>query len=162
MPQLEVATYSSQIFWLILTFIAMYFVVARIGLPRISDILQTRQDRISGDLDKAEKYKKEAEKIEAEYRKDLEKTRSKAFAIIADANAQMDKLAKEKHAELDKMLVSKAVEAEQKIEDARKKAIEEIRFVASGLVQSVVMQVAGIKISKERAESKIKDLMGAI
>ena len=62
MPQLEqISTFPSQIFWLVITFAALFFVMWRIAVPRIADVLEARQKRIDDNLDKAETAKKEAE-----------------------------------------------------------------------------------------------------
>ena len=60
LPQLDIVTYSSQIFWLAISFIVLYFLVAKIAMPRIAEVLEERQERIEDDLDKAETLKKEA------------------------------------------------------------------------------------------------------
>ena len=59
LPQLDIATYASQIFWLTVTFVVLYFLVAKIAMPRIAEVLEGRQERIEDDLDKAETLKKE-------------------------------------------------------------------------------------------------------
>ena len=61
MPQLDFATFASQIFWLVVTFGVLYLIMARSALPVIREVLQTRQTRIFEDLRKAEKLKEEAQ-----------------------------------------------------------------------------------------------------
>ena len=55
MPQLEISSYSSQIFWLVISFFFLYFIMSNIVLPRIGEVLKHRRDKITSDLDKAEK-----------------------------------------------------------------------------------------------------------
>ena len=44
MPQLEqIATYPSQVFWLVVTFVALFLIMWRVAVPRISDALEARQ-----------------------------------------------------------------------------------------------------------------------
>ena len=78
LPQLDVATYSSQVFWLIISFIVLYFLVAKLAMPRIAEVLEERQERIEDDLDKAETLKKEAYQVRIEYEKALSAAREKA------------------------------------------------------------------------------------
>ena len=42
MPQLDPSTFASQIFWLVVTFVAMSLILWRIALPRISATLESR------------------------------------------------------------------------------------------------------------------------
>ena len=71
LPQLDLATYSSQVFWLVISFVVLYFLVAKLAMPRIAEVLEERQERIEDDLDKAETLKKEAYQVRIEYEKAL-------------------------------------------------------------------------------------------
>ena len=53
MPQFDYTTFTTQLFWVCLTFGLLYLAMARLALPRIGEILEDRQDRIDNDLDKA-------------------------------------------------------------------------------------------------------------
>ena len=57
MPQLDIGTFSNQIFWLVITLVIIYFVLSRIALPRIASVLSDRQMTISSDIAKAEELK---------------------------------------------------------------------------------------------------------
>jgi len=54
MPQLDISTFSNQIFWLVITLVIIYLVLSKIALPRIASVLSDRQMAISNDLAKAE------------------------------------------------------------------------------------------------------------
>ena len=54
-PPFQKETFPSQLFWLAITFVALYVVMARIALPQIGAIFQARRERISGDLAEAER-----------------------------------------------------------------------------------------------------------
>ena len=55
MPQLEqIDTYLGQVFWLAVTFALLYLVLWRAALPRITQVLTQRQERMDEDLQKAE------------------------------------------------------------------------------------------------------------
>ena len=56
-PPFESQYFPSQIFWLALSFIILYVVMARVALPRIGSILEDRRRRIDGDLQEAERLK---------------------------------------------------------------------------------------------------------
>ena len=64
MPQLDTSTFTSQLFWLIVCFFSMLFIMSRFIVPRIADILEQRQRKIDGYLNKAHNIRLEAaEKI---------------------------------------------------------------------------------------------------
>ena len=47
MPQLCTDWASNQIFWLVVTLVAIFFVLSRLALPRISAVLSERQGTIT-------------------------------------------------------------------------------------------------------------------
>jgi F-type H+-transporting ATPase subunit b len=65
MPQLDITAFSPQIIWLIITFLLLYVLMAKVALPRIGNILEQRQARIDDNLDMAQSLKNESN-IDAE------------------------------------------------------------------------------------------------
>ena len=52
MPQIEqiASTYASQIFWLLVTFGALYFFVGKLMVPKIQATVDARDTRVASDL----------------------------------------------------------------------------------------------------------------
>ncbi len=67
MPQFDTTAFTPQLFWLAVTFGVLFFVLRRFALPRLSRIMEARQERIDADLDKAASVKEEADRVLAEY-----------------------------------------------------------------------------------------------
>ena len=63
LPQLDLNTYPSLIFWSIISLIIGYFLMAFIVTPRIKSILNLRETNIQNDLIKAKASNQEAEKM---------------------------------------------------------------------------------------------------
>jgi len=53
MPQFDPSTYASQLFWLAVMFVALYWIVSKIAVPRIGEVLEQRARVIQDDLDRA-------------------------------------------------------------------------------------------------------------
>ncbi len=66
MPQFDLTTYSSQIFWLILCFIVLYLFFAFIIIPRIFNIIGERDQIIEGNNNYAEKVNNQIEQLKLE------------------------------------------------------------------------------------------------
>lgn len=105
MPQLDPTYYPSQIFWLVLTGVALYVVLARVALPRISAIVERRDTQVHADLEAAHQLKRQAEDIKIAYSKALRDaddeaqemlqelvrdTKDRQASIIADAKGAAD------------------------------------------------------------------------
>ena len=42
MPQLDISTWPPQLFWLAVTFFALYFVISRVAIPRTGGVIALR------------------------------------------------------------------------------------------------------------------------
>src|SRR5215510_9347738 len=83
-PPFQKDTFASQLFWLAITFVLLYVVMARIALPRVGSIIEARRARIDGDLAEANRLKVSSETAMAEYEKSLGDARNRAQAIGAE------------------------------------------------------------------------------
>jgi F-type H+-transporting ATPase subunit b len=63
MPQFDFTTFTSQIFWFALCFGILYIAAAKIILPRISEIINSRKNIVDSDLNLAVKLDQEIEKL---------------------------------------------------------------------------------------------------
>jgi len=151
-PQLEVWTFPSQIFWLIVTFSILYYLLSRKALPRISEILEARQDRIAADLDEAQRLRREAEAALAAYEESIAKAQAEAHRILTEAQSRLQAEAAERQAELDRQLAAQLAEAEQRIAAARNRALAELEEAAIGVAQAAAERLAGIQVPPDVAQ----------
>lgn len=138
MPQLDPTYYASQVFWLIVTFLVLYFVMARAVLPRIREVLQDRQNRITMDLERAEHMRQEAEAAKLDYLNSLDEARNTATKLVSDAADAIKKESLARHAALDKTLQQQLNEAEIQIAAARKEATKQLEDVSKTFSQQLI------------------------
>lgn len=141
LPQLNFGTYPSQIFWLIVAVVVLYFLMSRIALPRISGVLEERADAIAGDLDRAEELKRKAEEAERAYKQALADARARAQAIAAETRAEIQKEVDAATARADAEIAARAAEGEKRIAEIRESAIQSVRQVAEETAVAVVDRV---------------------
>lgn len=83
MPQLEqLYTFPSQVFWLVVTFVALFFFLRQVALPKVTEVLDARRRKIEGDLEKAAALKSDAEKVLAQYQAAVAKGREEAQTLL--------------------------------------------------------------------------------
>jgi hypothetical protein len=85
MPQFDPTTFAPQLVWLGITFLALYLLMSKLIIPRVSGILAQREDRIDGNLQRAEALKEEAAQVLAAYQKAIADARAQAQAALAKA-----------------------------------------------------------------------------
>lgn len=64
MPQLDFTTFPSQIFWILIGFLMVYYFVSRVVTPDLEDILKNRASHVDELLQNAKQLKEEAESLE--------------------------------------------------------------------------------------------------
>ena len=151
LPQLDIATWPSQLFWLVVLFGAGYLVMAKIVTPRIGAVLEERRQTVNGDLEKARNASAEAAKIRADYESDLENARSEAAEYAKQAAAEAAKKADDADAKIAQKLTNKVAKAEAKLAEAKTSAMANLNDVAAEAAIAAVASLAGMKASSAQA-----------
>ncbi|MGE0752939.1 MAG: F0F1 ATP synthase subunit B [Variibacter sp.] len=142
-PPFDQQTFASQLVWLVIAFVALYALMAKVALPRVSSILQARRDRIAGDLAEAERHRQESEAAGAAYEKALADARNRAQAI---ANETRDKLMSEAETNrkaLESKLNTQLADAEKTIAATKASAMNNVRGVAVDATKAIVERLIG-------------------
>ncbi|MEL0063086.1 MAG: F0F1 ATP synthase subunit B' [Candidatus Puniceispirillum sp.] len=151
LPQLDIATWPSQLFWLVVLFAAGYVVMAKIVTPRIGTVLEERRQTLEGDLDKARNASAEATTIREKYEADLNKARGEAADVAREAAAEANKKAEAAEAKTAKKLAEKVAKAEAKLAEAKNSALANLNEVAAAAAIEAVSQVAGLTATAAQA-----------
>ena len=160
MPQLDFTTFLPQLFWLLITFVLLYVLMSKVGLPRVSAAIDARRVQIDGDLARAAQMKAEAETVLAAYEKALAEARVQAQATL---KATSDKLAAEAAArqqELAASLASQIDAAEQRIAAMKNEALAEVRGIAVDVGRAVVEKLTGTVPDSGRMTAAVEGALG--
>ncbi len=155
MPQFDPALWPPQLIWLLICFVALYFLMARVALPRIGSVLEERSLKISDALRKAEDLKAAAEAAEAAYEKLMADARAKAQEAVRVVREQSAAEATERHAELEQRLSEEVAAAEARIAKARDEAVAGIRAIATDLTIAATERLIGETIDAKTAASAV-------
>ncbi len=143
MPQLVFADYAPQVVWLVITFVALYFILSRVALPGVARTLGERDSRLQGDLAAAEKLKAEADASLAAYQQAIAEARGKAQAELKQAAADMAAEAAKRETALAAEMNARIKAAEASIAAAKKAAVADIRGLAGEAARQLVSRLAG-------------------
>jgi F-type H+-transporting ATPase subunit b len=155
LPQLDTSTYPSQLLWLAITFGALYLLLSKVLLPKISNAIETRQSRIAADLAQAEQLNDDARKASDAYDAALADARAKANAIAQENRAKVISELDAEQSKVDAELAEKLAKAEKQIASTRDKAMGEVEGIASQLVEDVVNELTGAKPSAAAIKAAI-------
>lgn len=138
LPQLDMSTWPSQLFWLAVTFGILYWLMAGRFLPAIGGAIEERRGRIADDLDQASDFKRQADDAESAYNQELADAKAKAQRMATDTRAKVDADIAEMQAESDAKLQSKLDAAEAHIREKKTQAAAKVDEAAADATRAVV------------------------
>jgi F-type H+-transporting ATPase subunit b len=156
LPQLDLNTYPSLMFWSIISLILGFVLMKYLVTPNIKSILNSRETSIQNDLVKAKTSNQESEKIKQSIIKSQEDIKSKSQKIISDAILDSKQSIEKKEKEISAKLELKVSEAEKKIIDTQNTVINDVINVAEEITADVVRKFTDIKYDKSNVKKAIK------
>lgn len=159
MPQLDPSHFATQLFWLFVTFLALFLIAWKVALPRITEVLDARRARIDGDLEKARALKDEAEEVLAAYEKTLADASLQAQDIHRQLVHTLTEERTRRQEDLSRRLSAQARDAESRISGEKQRAVENIRDAALGVVQSAASRLIGVEVAEGDADRAIRAAM---
>ncbi len=151
MPQLNVASYLPQVVWLVICFVALYFLMSRLALPRIAAVLEERTRRREDDLGRAEELEAQAEAAAKAYEQVLAEARGSAHdrltASAEEAKARTEAAINERV----RKLAGDIASAEAAIGVAKEAALHQATDIAAEAARLAAAKLAGLEVSAAAA-----------
>lgn len=142
-PPFDSTTFASQLVWLAITFVILYLLMAKVGLPRVGGIIESRQKHIDGDIAEASSLKAQSDAALAAYEKALADARANAQAIANETREKQAAEAEARRKELEESLNLKLAEAEKTIAATKRAAMANVRGIAADTTKAIVEQLIG-------------------
>jgi len=155
MPQFDFATFPSQIFWLLISFAALYFLLARTALPKIGAVLEARQRKMDDDLERATELELQAKEALIAYEAELDAAREQAQSAIRQATDEMAADAERQQQKLAAKLTADVEAAEKRIAAARKDALASIQQVANEAARAATARLIGVDVDEAQAREAV-------
>jgi len=159
-PPFDPTYFPSQIFWLLVSFFALYFILAQVLLPRIGETIEERNNRIADDLDTASRMQREAEDAEKAYERALADAKAKAHNIAETTRKSVDEELTVEAEAAEEQFTRKQAEADQRIRTIKTAALGKIDDVAADTVGEIIAKLAGVKSSAARVKAAISGVKG--
>ena len=111
---------GKEIVWAVISFAIVFGLLAWKAWPAIKKQLKAREDRIRGDLERAEQARVEAESSLEEYRKQLAEARGEATKIIEEARLAAEQVRQERIAAIDDEIAEHRARARRRTSVSRR------------------------------------------
>ena len=141
MPQMVISDFMPQLVWLFIIFLILYFSMKYIALPRISEIISTRDMKVINNLNKAEEIRNKIDEANKQHQLAIKETNESIKVLVNEISQKS------------------TAEAEQKIQECQKNINTKITQEKIKLTKEIESFNKNIeKISSEAAENIIKKI----
>ena len=158
-PPFDSSTFPSQLLWLAITFAILYYLMAKVALPRIGGILEDRRDRIASDLDLAERLRLDSEDAEAAYQKALANARTNAFTIAETAREAAKAASDEQRSVAAAAVNRQLATAEARIGEIKARALSDVGAIAADATEAIVASLTGAEIGRAEVDAAVAQAM---
>ena len=150
LPQLDLETYPSLIFWSIISLLIGYILMAFIVTPSIQSIINIRETNIQNDLIKAKNSNEEAQIIKNTLSYKQEEIKLNSQNIINQAISEAKTLLDNSEKKISNKMNVKILEAEQKIHKSKNEVISELLNNAEDITRDIIQKFTSIEpLSKD-------------
>lgn len=153
MPQLDPTWFVSQLFWLVIAFVALYALLSRWALPGITGVIDERQRTMDGDLGRADLLTKEAARAREAYERSLSEARINAQALLNDATGIYKAKGEEAHKAMDAQIAGILAEAESKIDGRKQELMQQLAPASAELAGMIVEKLTKQPLSHDKIQS---------
>ena len=140
LPQMDITTFPSQLFWLIITFAILYIFMWRVVIPKLSTTIEERKDKISNDINEAEKFNSEATSILEKYEEQMSSASQSASDIISESKSQMNEYFENLKLENEKKIAEMIRNSQEMIKLREKDSINEVRNATLETVKEITIK----------------------
>ncbi len=149
MPQLDLATYPSQIFWLAIFFTALYLFVRGYIAPAIESLITLRDNKIEEDLNAASKARGKAVELREGYEAKRKNVYSKVSDMLEGELSNLNKLTQEQTQKVNTDIHSLTQNVEIEISTQKNKYKEELEQVVLEYSAYLIKKVSGLETIRD-------------
>ena len=158
-PPFDPATFGSTLFWLLITFVTLYWLMSRVALPRVGGIIENRNETISVDLEKAALMQKKAEDAGTAYTTALSKAKANAVSIGQQAKDAASAAASDRRKAVEAEVASKIAAAEAQIATMKASAMTNVSSIATEAAVAIVERLTGVAPANAEVQKAVSETL---
>ena len=159
MPQLDPTYWASQVFWLAIIFSSIYFLIAKIFIPKIKSNIDMREDKIRKDLEEAKNFKEEAEKKLKNYQDLIQVAKNDAKKIISESRIKLNEDIQTKKDEIQKKIDQETKDADNEIKKFKSDSLKKVGSISEEMVSEVIKDIFGEELNKSSIKAAVSETL---
>ena len=157
LPQFEFQHWFGQIVYLIFLFAILYWLMAKVFVPRMRRVFDERAETISTAVATARQVQAEAASQAEVAKAEVVEARASSRAMAAAAKARVTEQANARSAEEEAVVNARIAEAEASIGQTRDAAMTNVSTIAADTARAMVERLTGTPASPAEADRAVKE-----
>ena len=159
MPQLDPTYWASQVFWLTIIFSAIYFLIAKIFVPKIKGNIDARESQIRKDIDEANTLKEEADKKLQKYNSLIDEAKLEARKILSESRKKINEDIQTKKEQIEKDIQKETLGATKEIEKFKINSLNKVNIISEEIVSEIIQDIFKEDLNKSSIKATVSEVM---
>ena len=159
MPQLDPKYWASQAFWLVIIFLSIYLLIARIFIPKIKDSIDTRENKVRKDLEEAKTFREEAEKKLKTYKDLIEAAKLDSKKILSDSRGKLNENIRLKKEKIQKEIEKETYNAEKEIKKFKSESTNKISLISEDIISGLLKDIFGEDGNRSSIKATVSEVI---
>ncbi len=155
----QIDTFPSQIFWLVVTFGALYLFATYWLIPKVGKVVADRENAIAKDVADAAALSGKADQSVRAFEARIAEAKARSRDTAAKAKAEADARIAAETAKVEADLAGRLSAAEARIAEVRAKAMANVSTVAEDAASAIAEKLAGVKPSPDAVKKAVAGAM---
>lgn len=148
LPQFDVTTFASQLFWLLIMSVILYVFFAKKALPTISKVMDERKNTIQSDLETADRLSVDIDRTRTSYEDAMQEAQNNSRNEILDAESSMRAEAEKQANEFKEYSATKITDLEKRAEKAKQDIMVDLEKTINDLTGQIVKQLGNLDLKE--------------
>ena len=159
MPQLDPTYWASQVFWLTIIFSAIYFLIAKIFVPKIKGNIDARESQIRKDIDEANSLKEEADRKLKKYNSLIDEAKLEARKILSEGRKKINEDIQSKKEQIEKDIQKETLEATKEIEKFKINSLNKVNIISEEIISEIIQDIFKEDLNKSSIKATVSEVM---
>ena len=159
MPQLDPTYWASQVFWLTIIFSAIYFLIAKIFVPKIKGNIDARESQIRKDIDEANTLKEEADRKLQKYNSLIDEAKLEARKILSEGRKKINEDIQSKKEQIEKDIQKETLEATKEIEKFKINSLNKVNIISEEIISEIIQDIFKEDLNKSSIKATVSEVM---
>ena len=153
---------TNELFWGSLSFVILFFVLARFAYPALKQGMENRAEKIRTSIDEADRAKSEAQRILDEYQRQLADARSESARIIEEARQAADRLRQDLKRQAETEVTELRARAKEDIQAQVQRAMADLQSRVGELAIELAEKVVERSLDRETNMQLIENYINQV